>query len=199
MIFFPGCNLRCPWCHNRELVLGGPLGKNGGSPPGGGENLQTEYITPEEALAHLEKRRNLLSGVVLSGGEPTLFPGLGSLISRIKTLGYRVKLDTNGLLPAVLRELFASEDTRPDYTAMDLKLGGSRRSPHGKRRPPLRLGNQPRIPQPPPPRAVLYRRRPPGPLPPGREKPLAPAPLCSGKLPGPGLERRSGSGGIARK
>ncbi|MDR2471836.1 MAG: anaerobic ribonucleoside-triphosphate reductase activating protein [Treponema sp.] len=111
VIFFSGCNLRCPWCHNRELVLGGP------SP---------DYITPEEALAHLEKRRKVLGGAVLSGGEPTLFPELGTFIGRIKSLGLRVKLDTNGTLPAVLRELFASEETRPDYVALDLKTAPDR-------------------------------------------------------------------------
>ena len=125
VIFFSGCNLRCPWCHNRELVLGGPLGKNGGPPPGG-ENSPLEYITPEEALAHLEKRRGILGGAVLSGGEPTLFAGLGPFIGRIKSLGLRVKLDTNGTRPAILRELFASEETRPDYVALDLKTAPDR-------------------------------------------------------------------------
>jgi len=105
VIFFPGCNLRCPWCHNRELVLGTAVG----------------CVTLEEALAHIEKRRKVLGGVVLSGGEPTLFPGLGELTARIKSLGLKVKIDTNGLRPAVLENLFGTETTRPDYIAMDVK------------------------------------------------------------------------------
>jgi len=74
-----------------------------------------------EALAHIEKRSNVLGAVVLSGGEPTLFPDIGELISRIKSLGLKAKLDTNGLRPDVLENLFAAEATRPDYIAMDLK------------------------------------------------------------------------------
>ena len=112
VIFFPGCNLRCPWCHNRELVLG--------------EKTNTVYISLEEALAHIIKRQKILDGVVLSGGEPTLFTGLGELIRRIKTLHLKVKLDTNGLLPGVLAGLFQSEETRPDYIAMDLKTSPER-------------------------------------------------------------------------
>jgi len=115
VIFFPGCNLRCPWCHNGELALG----KSGQAGAGG-------YISLEEALNHIEKRRKVLGAAVLSGGEPTLFSGLGAVISRIKALGLRVKLDTNGLLPGVLENLFGAEETRPDYIAMDLKTSPGR-------------------------------------------------------------------------
>ena len=114
VLFFSGCNLRCPWCHNRELVLG--------------NNLNDNYISLELALAHIEKRRNVLGGVVLSGGEPTLFPDLGFLITHIKSFGLKVKLDTNGLLPGVLESLICSEETRPDYIAMDLKTSPDRYS-----------------------------------------------------------------------
>jgi len=111
VIFFPGCNLRCPWCHNRELVLG----------------LDDKtYISLEEALAHIEKRQKVLGGVVLSGGEPTLFAGLGELIRRIKSFNLKVKLDTNGLLPTILETLFKTNETRPDYIAMDLKTSPER-------------------------------------------------------------------------
>jgi len=109
VIFFSGCNLRCPWCHNRELVLGTADAAGSGC------------VALEEALSHIEKRRKVLSGVVLSGGEPTLFSGLGELISRIKSSGLKVKIDTNGLLPHVLENLLGTEATRPDYIAMDLK------------------------------------------------------------------------------
>jgi len=110
VIFFPGCNLRCPWCHNGDLVM---------------ETVATS-VTLEEALAHITKRKRILGGVVLSGGEPTLFAGLGDLISHIKSLGLKVKLDTNGLYPETLERLFANKKTRPDYIAMDLKTSPER-------------------------------------------------------------------------
>jgi pyruvate formate lyase activating enzyme len=109
-IFFPGCNLRCPWCHNRDLVLG-----------------TAEGLVPlEEALGLVEKRKNILGAVVLSGGEPTLYPDLDELIGRIKKTGLLVKLDTNGMSPGVLEGLIKTERSRPDYIAMDLKLAPSR-------------------------------------------------------------------------
>jgi pyruvate formate lyase activating enzyme len=112
VFFFPGCNLRCPWCHNRELL----------EAPGSGKGL----VTLEEARGHLEKRRSLLGGVVLSGGEPTLYRGLAALIRFIKGLGLSVKLDTNGMAVAVLEKLFKHTETRPDYIALDLKLAPKR-------------------------------------------------------------------------
>lgn len=102
-VFTAGCNFRCPFCHNRDLVMGEGLA----------------YIPEEEVLAFLEKRRKVLAGVCISGGEPTLQPDLGEFIRKVKRLGYRVKLDTNGYRPEVLRELLA-EDLL-DYVAMDLK------------------------------------------------------------------------------
>lgn len=107
VIFFPGCNLRCPWCHNRELVLG--------------EKTGTDFISLEKAVAYIKKRRGVLGGVVLSGGEPTLFASLGDLIILLKSFGLKTKLDTNGLLPGVLELLLASDAARPDYIAMDVK------------------------------------------------------------------------------
>jgi pyruvate formate lyase activating enzyme len=83
-------------------------------------------VNLEDAFAHIEKRRRVLGGVVLSGGEPLLFSGLGALISRIKSLGLLVKLATNGLLPGILENLFKEEKTRPDYIAMDLKTAPGR-------------------------------------------------------------------------
>jgi pyruvate formate lyase activating enzyme len=109
-IFFPGCNLRCPWCHNGDLVRGTAGG----------------LIPLEEALGFVEKRKRILGALVLSGGEPTLYPDLGGLIGRLKKTGLPVKLDTNGMRPCVLEELFRTEHTRPDYIAMDLKLAPSR-------------------------------------------------------------------------
>jgi pyruvate formate lyase activating enzyme len=104
-LFFSGCNLRCPWCQNRELVLGGASGE----------------LSPEEALGYLEKRRAVLGGVVLSGGEPTRYRGLPDLIRRIHALGLPVKLDTNGMDSSALEALLGDRETRPDYLALDLK------------------------------------------------------------------------------
>ncbi|MDR2782811.1 MAG: anaerobic ribonucleoside-triphosphate reductase activating protein [Treponema sp.] len=114
-LFFTGCNMRCPWCHNRELVLPEP------------ENAdQEDIVSLEQALAHIEKRRNVLGGVVLSGGEPSLYRGLSSLIRRIKAMGLAVKLDTNGMNPGMLEKLFQTKETSPDYIALDLKLAPMR-------------------------------------------------------------------------
>jgi pyruvate formate lyase activating enzyme len=112
VIFFPFCNMRCPWCHNGDLVL---------NRQGGGT-----LIPLGEALYHMVKRRSVLGGVVLSGGEAALYPRLPELIARIKDLGLLVKLDTNGALPDVLEKLISSRKTRPDYIAMDLKVAPAR-------------------------------------------------------------------------
>ena len=102
-VFLPGCNFACPFCHNAEL-LDGRI-----------EPLMDE----QELLAFLEKRRGILDAVCITGGEPTLQPGLGDLIRSIKELGYLVKLDTNGYRPAVLKQL--ADDGLLDYVAMDIK------------------------------------------------------------------------------
>ena len=110
VFFFSGCNLRCPWCHNRELVSGGAGG----------------LVSVDEGLAHIKKRRSVLGGVVLSGGEPCLQEDLPLYISEIKKLTLPVKLDTNGTFPAMLEKLFSREETRPDYIALDLKISPAR-------------------------------------------------------------------------
>ena len=110
MFFFPGCNLRCPWCHNRELITG----------------EAKDLTSLEDALAHLRKRRRVLGGVVLSGGEPCLWETLPDLIAEIKAIPLPVKLDTNGMFPAMLEKLFSREETRPDYIALDLKIAPAR-------------------------------------------------------------------------
>ena len=129
VFFFCGCNLRCPWCHNRELVLGEANGKH---PEG--------CVSPEAALAHLRKRRNVLGGVVLSGGEPCLWEDLPDLIREIRKFTLKVKIDTNGMFPAMLEKLISREESRPDYIALDLKIAPARYrellphggSPHGE-------------------------------------------------------------------
>lgn len=102
-IFLQGCNFRCPFCHNSELL-----------PPG------TETgLSEEDLLTFLKKRAGLLEGVCVSGGEPTVQPELLRFIRAIKDLGYAVKLDTNGSNPEVLRTLM--EEGLVDYVAMDIK------------------------------------------------------------------------------
>jgi pyruvate formate lyase activating enzyme len=110
VLFFPGCNLRCPWCHNPDLVQG---------------NVE-DGVPLDEALAFLEKRKNILEAVVLSGGEATLFNGLPELISSIKKLNLLVKLDTNGTQNEMLERLFQKDETKPDYIALDIKIPPNR-------------------------------------------------------------------------
>ena len=102
-VFLQGCNFRCPFCHNSDL-----LGKEG-----------PETIAVETLLTFLKKRVGLLDAVCITGGEPTLQPGLEELIVKIKELGYLVKLDTNGNRPEVLQSLV--EKGLVDYVAMDIK------------------------------------------------------------------------------
>ena len=102
-VFLGGCDFRCPFCHNFELV-------DGSAPP---------VMTDTELLAFLEKRRGLLDGVAVTGGEPCLRPDLPELLRRIRALGYAVKLDTNGTSPGMLRRILS--EGLADYVAMDIK------------------------------------------------------------------------------
>ena len=102
-VFFSGCNFRCPFCHNSDLLTGNA----------------PAFITAEELLAFLEKRKGLLDGVCITGGEPTLQPQLPQLLEGIKAMGYAIKLDTNGARPEVLKALV--EQGLVDYVAMDIK------------------------------------------------------------------------------
>ena len=107
-VFLHGCNYRCPFCHNAELLEGRP----------------EPLMTGSEFLSFLKKRVGLLDGVCISGGEPTLSPNLKELMVEIKALGYAIKLDTNGSRPRILKELVA--EGLVDYVAMDIKNGPSR-------------------------------------------------------------------------
>ena len=102
IVFVGGCNFRCPFCHNGTLVLG-----NEGD------------LDIEEIYSFLESRKNKLSGVVISGGEPTLYPDLPDFIRRIRSFGYKIKLDTNGTNPEMIRMLVG--EGLVDYVAMDIK------------------------------------------------------------------------------
>lgn len=107
-VFTGGCNFRCPFCHNGDLVLEG-----GGS----------ESIAVEEILEYLDRRRGILEGICITGGEPSIQKGLEDFIKSVREMGYLVKLDTNGYYPQVLWELL--NKGLLDYVAMDIK--GSRR------------------------------------------------------------------------
>jgi len=97
-IFFSGCNFRCQFCYNKDLVEG---------------NL--DPIPEQEVLDFLKSRKGLLEGVVLCGGEPTIHPDLPEFIDKIKKFGFLIKLDTNGTNPEMLKKLDV------DYIAMDVK------------------------------------------------------------------------------
>ena len=103
-VFLGGCNFRCPFCQNGDLVL-----KPEGQPA----------VEKEEVMAFLRKRKGVLTGVCITGGEPTIERGLAELIEEVKNIGYLVKLDTNGYCPEVIRKL--TEKGLVDYIAMDIK------------------------------------------------------------------------------
>lgn len=107
-IFTGGCNFRCPFCHNSDL-----LGQDG-----------TADYTEEEIFAFLKKRRGILKGVCITGGEPTLQPDLEAFIRTVRTLGLAVKLDTNGYRPELLKDLCSKGLL--DYVAMDIKAARNR-------------------------------------------------------------------------
>lgn len=102
-VFTVGCNFRCPFCHNNSLVCG-----NGGA-----------QISQVEVLRFLQKRRNVLEGMCLTGGEPLIQNGVEEFLTAVKALGYSVKLDTNGCFPERLKSLV--EAGLVDYVAMDVK------------------------------------------------------------------------------
>ena len=102
-VFLGGCDMRCPFCHNAELI-------DGSAPP---------VMEEEELLAFLKKRQGLLEGVAITGGEPLLRPDITGLLEKIRDLGYPVKLDTNGTHPDRLREIISRGLAA--YVAMDIK------------------------------------------------------------------------------
>lgn len=103
-IFTGGCNFRCPYCHNGDLVL---------------DFQSMEPYSEEEIFEHLHKRKNTLGGVCITGGEPTLQADLPGFISKVKDLDLLVKLDTNGTNPSMLKSLL--DEGLLDYVAMDIK------------------------------------------------------------------------------
>ena len=103
-VFTGGCNFRCPFCHNGGIVL------NPGAEPS---------IPAEKVFDLLKKRKGVLEGVCITGGEPTLWKGLWDFAKEIKAMGYSVKLDTNGTNPELMHKLILAGVV--DYVAMDVK------------------------------------------------------------------------------
>lgn len=103
-VFTGGCNFRCPYCHNASLVVG---------------LNEIEPVGYDDFFAFLNKRKNILDGVCVTGGEPLLQPDIEEFIREIKKLGYSVKLDTNGSFPDKLKRL--ADEKLIDYVAMDIK------------------------------------------------------------------------------
>jgi pyruvate formate lyase activating enzyme len=101
VLFTAGCNLRCPYCHNWRIVL----------------EYSGPFLSEEDAVRILEERKKFIEHVVITGGEPTIQDGLPEFLSRLKSLGYKVKLDSNGMLPGVLVESLP----HLDYVAVDVK------------------------------------------------------------------------------
>jgi pyruvate formate lyase activating enzyme len=110
VLYTSQCNFRCPFCHNRELVLA----------------ADSDQIPLDKVLTTLSKRRGFIDGVVITGGEPTVHAGLGELIDAIKGLGLAVKLDSNGYNPQVLQRLL--DEGKLDFIAMDIKASLSKYS-----------------------------------------------------------------------
>ena len=104
-VFTVGCNFRCPFCHNSAMVSGN------------GDKL--ELLSQDEVLQFLTKRSKVLEGVCLTGGEPLIQPDVEDFLSKVRALGYSIKLDTNGAFPDRLAKLI--ERGLVDYVAMDVK------------------------------------------------------------------------------
>ena len=104
VVFTSGCNFRCPFCHNALLVL---PGQDSGT------------VSEDEFFAFLEKRRGVLDGVVVTGGEPLLHPDIVPFLAKVKDMGFKTKVDTNGTKPALLKKI--AEEKLVDYIAMDIK------------------------------------------------------------------------------
>lgn len=102
-VFTPGCNFRCPFCHNAPLVT----------------QAADNLVSEEEFFAFLSKRKGILDGVCITGGEPTLQKNLLDFMQRIKEQGFLIKLDTNGYRPDILAEII--EKGLADYVAVDIK------------------------------------------------------------------------------
>lgn len=104
-LFTAGCNFRCPFCHNAGLVLP--------------DMLEEASISEDEVMSFLKKRAGMLDGVAITGGEPLLHTDMPEFLEKIKNLGYKIKLDTNGSNPKLLKEIVNAGLV--DRVAMDIK------------------------------------------------------------------------------
>ncbi len=102
-VFIGGCNFRCPFCHNADVV----------------EKKIAEGFSEDEIFSYLQKRKGIVDGVCITGGEPLLYPETLDFMRKIKDLGFKIKLDTNGSSPALLKKAVA--ENLCDYVAMDIK------------------------------------------------------------------------------
>lgn len=121
VVFTRGCNFFCPYCHNPELIKAEPDGRAFGSAS------PERAFDQEDFFRFLENRKNLLDGVVMSGGEPTLHHDLPQFIRRINDMGFLVKLDTNGSRPDVLEDIV--KNGFADFIAMDVKTSPAHYEP----------------------------------------------------------------------
>ena len=103
-VFTGGCNFRCPFCHNASLVL---------------RSGDVDEISEDEFFSYISKRKGILDGVCITGGEPLMSKGIEDFIRKIKNMGLAVKLDTNGTFPEKLEALL--DEGLLDYVAMDIK------------------------------------------------------------------------------
>ena len=104
-VFTSGCNFRCPFCHNASLVVP--------------EKIEEPSLSEQDFFDFLHSRKHKLDGVCISGGEPLIYTDISSFISKIKTMDFEVKLDTNGTYPDRLKALI--DEGLMDYVAMDIK------------------------------------------------------------------------------
>lgn len=108
VVFVPGCNFRCPFCHNADLVDPQKIRK-------------IRPLSEKEILADLQKRRKWIDGVVITGGEPTLQPDLPPFLAKLKKLGLATMIETNGTMPETLKKLAAQKPPAIDYLSLDFK------------------------------------------------------------------------------
>ena len=94
IVFTQGCNFKCPFCHNSDLIM-----------------FKEGEILEKDVLDYIDKRKNMLDGVVITGGEPTMQGDLISFLKQIKDLGLNIKLDTNGVKPDVLEKIIKLKET----------------------------------------------------------------------------------------
>lgn len=118
-IFLPGCNMRCGFCHNAELAISDVVGESLA-------DSKNTYYTLDEIFNFLKSRKNIISGVVITGGEPFASPYLYKVLEKVKEMNLLLKVDTNGLFPKKLKELLCDKFLCPNILAIDIKTSPKR-------------------------------------------------------------------------